>query len=94
MKQSDAAGRREETEVQPVDEELTKRIGFFFCFLCFFVFIFKRFKQRPKHLSLGGTSMRLQDRRISCTGILQPLVSGQISEGFHMKSRTRLEGKL
>lgn len=38
--------------------------------------------------------MQLQDRRISCTGILQPLVSGQISEGFHMKSRTSWKRQL
>lgn len=35
MKQSDAAGRRKKTEVKPVDNELTQRIGlFFFCFFC------------------------------------------------------------
>lgn len=49
MKQSDAAGRREETEVQPVDDELTHRIVFWFLFLSL------------KVLAKAQTSLRRRD---------------------------------
>lgn len=50
----------------------------------FFLFFFPSLKipVKPKHLSVGGTSMQLKDSRTSCSPILLPLIYTQISEGF------------
>lgn len=60
--------------MQPGKDEQTKWIFFFFLSL--------KIAVEPKHLSVGGTSMQLEDSHTSCTGILQPLIYSQISEGF------------
>lgn len=43
-------------------ERRTNKVGFFFLSL--------KIAVKPKHLSVGGTSMQLEDSHTSCTGIL------------------------